>query len=46
MGMECTTNEVRKGMHIGYCWKNQKERIHKENLEVSERIKLRKIIER
>jgi hypothetical protein len=38
MGMECRTNEVRRGMHIGYWWKSQKEKDHQENLEVSERI--------
>jgi hypothetical protein len=36
----------RRGMHIGYWWKSQKERDHWEDLDIGERIKLRWILDR
>jgi hypothetical protein len=40
------TRTGRSGMHIGFWWKNQKERDHQEDLDVGGRIILKWILER
>jgi hypothetical protein len=46
MGMACSTNGGRRGMHIGYWWESQKKRAHWEDQDVCGWTILKWILER